>query len=62
MFVFVLVCITLYLFYFRIHLEEEELAGYFDFIVFWMACYCECSVVLPHGTVGWSAMCDWGIS
>ena len=22
-----------------------------------MSCYCICSVALPHGAVGWSAMC-----
>ena len=24
--------------------------------------YYKCSVALPHGTVGWSAVCDCGIS
>ena len=27
-----------------------------------MYCYYECSVALPHGDVGWSAVCDCGIS
>ena len=27
-----------------------------------MFCYCKCSVTLPHGAVGWSAVCDCGIS
>ena len=27
-----------------------------------MSCDCPCSVALPHGTVGWSAVCDCGIS
>ena len=27
-----------------------------------MSCYCKCSVALPHRAVGWSAMCDCGIS
>ena len=27
-----------------------------------MYCYYKCSVALPHGAVGWSAVCDWGIS
>ena len=30
------------------HLEEEQKAG--------------CSVTLPHDAVGWSAVCDCGIS
>ena len=24
--------------------------------------YCKCSVTLPHGAMGWSAVCDCGIS
>ena len=24
--------------------------------------YCKCSVALPHDAVGWSAVCDCGIS
>ena len=27
-----------------------------------MYCYYKCSVALPHGAVGWSAVCDFGIS
>ena len=27
-----------------------------------MSCYSKCHVALPHGTVGWSAVCDFGIS
>ena len=27
-----------------------------------MSCYCKCPVALPHGAVGWSAVCDCGIS
>ena len=30
--------------------------------VFWMPCYCKCPVALPQGAVGWSAVCDCGIS
>ena len=26
-----------------------------------MYCNCYCSVALPHGAVGWSAVCDCGI-
>ena len=27
-----------------------------------MYCYYKCSVALPHGAMGWSAVCDCGIS
>ena len=30
--------------------------------VFRMSCHCKCPVALPHGVVGWSAVCDFGIS
>ena len=43
------------------HLDEEERAGCFVFIVFWMSCYCKCHVALPHSVVGWTAVCDSGI-
>ena len=43
-------------------LGNEERAGYFAFIVFWMSCYSKCPVALPHGVVGTSAVCDCGIS
>ena len=33
------------------HLEEEERAGCFAFIVLWMSCYCKCSVSLPPGAL-----------
>ena len=42
--------------------KEEERAGCFAFIVFWMSCYCKCSVALPHSSGSWSAVCDCGIS
>ena len=61
MFVFVLLCITLCPFEFCYHLEEEESAGCFAFVVLRMSCYCKCSVTLPHGAVGWSTVCDYGI-
>ena len=28
---------------------------------FWMSCFCKCQVALPHGAMGWSAVCDCGI-
>ena len=43
------------------HLEEKK-AGCFAFIVLQMHCYYKCSVALPHSSVGWSAVCDNGIS
>ena len=27
-----------------------------------MYCYYKCSMAFPHGAVGWSAVCDCGIS
>ena len=27
-----------------------------------MFCYCKCSVAFPHGAMGWSAVCDCGVS
>ena len=59
---FVLVCITLWPFLFCNHLDEEESADCFAFIVFWMPCYCTCPVAPSHGAVGWCAVCDCGIS
>ena len=38
-------------------LEEQERAGCFAFIVLRMFCYFKYSVTLPHGAVGWSAVC-----
>ena len=38
------------------HLEEEEKAGCFAIIVLHMYCDYKCSVALPHGAVGWSAV------
>ena len=35
------------------HLEEEEKAGCFAFIVLQMYCFFKCYVTLPHSTVGW---------
>ena len=43
------------------HLEEEEKAGCFAIVVLQMYCYYKCFVALPHGVVGWSAVCDCGI-
>ena len=43
-------------------INKKERAGCFAFIVFGMSCYCKCPVALPHGAVGWSAVCDCDIS
>ena len=62
MFVFVLLCITLCSFQFCNHLEEEGKAGCFAIFVLQMYCYYICSVALPHGALGWSAVYNCGIS
>ena len=31
-------------------------------LYFWMSCYCKYSVALSHSAVGWSTVCDCGIS
>ena len=43
-------------------LEEEKIAGCCAMIVLQMYCNYKCSVALPHGAVGWAAVCDCGIS
>ena len=40
----------------------EERADCFTLIVFLISCDCQCSVAVPRGVVGWSAMCVCGIS
>ena len=37
-------------------------AGCFAIIILQMCCCCGYSVALPRGAVGWSAVCDCGIS
>ena len=44
------------------HLEEEERAGSFAFIVLRISCYCKCSVAFPHDVVSWSGVYDCCIS
>ena len=39
--------------------RKKELVA---FVVFQMSCYCKCSMALPHGAMGLSAVCDCGIS
>ena len=55
-------CITLYPFQFCNHLDEDERTGCFALSVLQMDCDCYCSLTLPHGAMGWSAVCDCGIS
>ena len=43
-------------------IKEEGKAGFFAIIVLQMYCYYNCSVSFPHGAVGWSAVCECGIS
>ena len=45
-----------------LHLAEKERADCFALIVFLLSCCCKCSVALPHGAVGRSAVCDCGFS
>ena len=40
-------------------LRKRELLTLFSFTV---RCCCPCSVSRPHGIMGWSAICDIGIS
>ena len=49
-------------FYFCNHLDKEERVGCFAFIVFRMSFFCKCHVALSRGAVGWSAVCNCGIS
>ena len=44
------------------YLGEEEKAGCFALIVFQVSCDCQCALPLPNGIVGWSAVCECGIS
>ena len=44
------------------HVDGEELAGRFALLVFLVSCDCCCSETLLRGAVGWSALCDCGIS
>ena len=40
------------------HIHGEERAGCFALTVFLLSFDSQCSVALPHGAVGWSAVCD----
>ena len=63
MFVFVLLCIILCVHSsLAIILKREKKSSSFAIIVLQMYCYYKCYVALPHGAVGWSAVCDCDIS
>ena len=44
------------------HLDEEERAGCFAFIIFRMSCYCKRSVAFPHVAITLYSVCDCVIS
>ena len=45
-------CISIIFFFLLCHhLNEEEKAGCSALVVFFMSCYCKCSVALPHGAI-----------
>ena len=44
------------------YLNGEERAGCITLVVFLMSCGYWCSVALLGGDMGWSAVCDYGIS
>ena len=58
----VLLCNTLCPFWFCGHRDGEERTDCFALIVSLVSCHCHCSVTLPHGALGWSAVYDCGIS
>ena len=47
---------------FAISLKWKKKTCCFAIIVLQMFCYFECPMALPHGAMGWSAVCDCGIS
>ena len=44
------------------HLDKEEKAACFVLIVFLMSRVIKFSAALPYSALGWSAVCDCGIS
>ena len=44
------------------HLAGKDRACCSTLAVFLMYCNSQCSVALPHGAMGWSVVCDCGIS
>ena len=47
---------------FAIILKRKRNLAAFAMIVLQMYCYYKCSVALTHHAMGWSAVCDCGIS
>ena len=47
---------------FAIFLKRKRKLVALLFFVIQMYCYYQYSVTLPHSVVGWSAVCDFGIS
>ena len=62
MFFFVLLSITWCPFWVGGRLGEEEKAGCFAVVVLQVCCCWGCSVALLRDALGWSAVCDCGIS
>ena len=59
----VLLCSYLCPFQFCYHLaEKEDRAVCFTLVVFLMLFGCLCSLSFPHGALGWTVVCDCGIS
>ena len=60
-----MLCLCYVLQYVGSFLAGEERAGCFIFVVLWMSC-CVMNVMLslthPRGAMGWSVVCDCGIS
>ena len=52
----------MYPFLFYNHLGGEERAGCFKYVVFRMSCRYYRSLTLPRGAMGWSVVCECGIS
>ena len=57
MLAFVLVCFMSFLVMSFLVLQSSW-RGLVCFCDFRISCYCKCSAALPHGAVGWSAVCD----
>ena len=60
-------CLSFSIYYFESILvlqssSRERESWLLSFVVSRMSCYCECSVALARGAVGWSFVCDCGIS
>ena len=59
---FLVLCIAMCPYLFCNHLDGEKRAGCLTYFVFLVSRDCYSSVALPHGAVGWSVVCDCGIS